>query len=112
MLSAQSSPQVSPACPSVPQTTPKSQKKSSVKSSTVSPNGRKRKISVSEEDVVEGYMTTVNQYIKKKQTVSAEASSIATLVESTVNRLSYEKQIWFLQKVINLIAEVNNLPAQ
>ncbi|XP_045130584.1 uncharacterized protein LOC123515812 isoform X2 [Portunus trituberculatus] len=55
-------------------------------------------------------VVTLRNYIDQKKSVSVEASSMGRLVESSIDKLPYAKQIWFMQKLVQLIAEANDIP--
>ena len=55
---------------------------------------------------VNSNVESLQSYITKKQLVSVEALNMGSLVEETIDKLPYRKQIWFMQKVVKLIAEV------
>ncbi|XP_063859567.1 uncharacterized protein LOC135100525 [Scylla paramamosain] len=71
---------------------------------------RRRKRPSSDNPDIDTCVLTLRNYIDQKKSVSVEASSMGRLVESSIDKLPYAKQIWFMQKLIQLIAEANDIP--
>ncbi|XP_050715830.1 uncharacterized protein LOC126998357 [Eriocheir sinensis] len=71
---------------------------------------KKRKKSSGVTPEIDEVTESLKTYIDKKNNVSVEASSLGSLVEATYDKLPYNIQLLFMQKLVQLIVEMKAIP--